>query len=97
MSKIKIAIIGCGSIATNAHMTNYQALTDRFEVIAACDIVPGRAQAFAEKFGIPAAFEDYHDVLALEGLDAVDICTPNYLHSIIAKEVNLSNILKKLK
>ncbi|MBE6602136.1 MAG: Gfo/Idh/MocA family oxidoreductase [Ruminococcaceae bacterium] len=86
MSKIKIAIIGCGSIATNAHMSNYQLLTDRFEVVAACDIVPGRAEEFARKFGIPSAYEDYHDVLALDGLDAVDICTPNYLHSIIAVE-----------
>jgi len=86
MNKIKIAIIGCGSIATKAHMGNYQQLTDRFEVVAVCDIVPGRAEAFAKNFGVPAFFEDYHDVLNLEGLDAVDICTPNYLHSVIAVE-----------
>ena len=84
MSKIKIAIIGCGSIATKAHMTSYAELTDRFEVVAACDIVPGRARAFADRFGIPAAYENWEDVLKIEGLDAVDICTPNYLHSIIA-------------
>ena len=84
--KIKIAIIGCGSIATKAHMTSYAALTDRFEVVAACDIVPGRAEKFAKQFGIPAYCEDYHEIFKIEGLDAVDICTPNYLHSIIAVE-----------
>lgn len=86
MGKIKIAIIGCGSIATNAHMPNYLELKDRFEVVAACDVFPGRAEAFAKKFDIPAFYEDYRDVLKIEGLEAVDICTPNYLHSIIAVE-----------
>jgi len=86
MEKIKIAIIGCGNIATKAHMTSYQQLTDRYEVVAACDIVPGRAENFAKQFGIPVAYEDWHDVLKIKDLDAVDICTPNYLHSIIAVE-----------
>ena len=84
MGKIRIAIIGCGNIARNAHLKNYLQLTDRFELVAACDIIPARAEAFAREFGIPATYTDYHDVLAIEGLDAVDICTPNYLHSIIA-------------
>ncbi len=84
MSKIKIAIIGCGSIAKNAHMKAYMELTDRFEVVAACDILPDRAKTFAETYGIPAAYTDYREVLKIEGLDAVDICTPNYLHSVIA-------------
>ena len=86
MEKIKIAIIGCGGIATRAHMTAYEQLADRFEVVAACDILPDRVAQFAEKFKIPAHFTDYRDVLKLEGLQAVDICTPNYLHSIIAVE-----------
>ena len=84
MGKIRIAIIGCGNIARHAHLKNYLQLTDRFELVAACDIIPERAEAVAKEYGIPATFTDYHDVLKLEGLDAVDICTPNYLHSIIA-------------
>lgn len=81
--KPKIAIIGCGGIARVAHMKAYCELKC-FEVVAACDILPDRAKAFAEANNIPQYFTDYHDVLKLEGLDAVDICTPNYLHSIIA-------------
>lgn len=83
MEKIKIAIIGCGGIARNAHIKAYLEL-NRFEIVAACDIRPERAEQFAKEFGIPAFYTDYHDVLKLEGLEAVDICTPNYLHSIIA-------------
>ena len=85
-NKIKIAIIGCGGIARVAHAKQYQKLTDEFEVVAACDIIESKAAAFAEEFGIPSYYTDYKDVLNIEGLDAIDICTPNYLHSIIAVE-----------
>ncbi len=84
--KIKIAIIGCGGIARKAHMPQYQKLTGDFEIVAVCDIVEKKAEAFANDFGIPAYYTDYNDVLNIEGIDAVDICTPNYLHSVIAVE-----------
>ena len=57
---------------------------DTVELAAICDIQVDRAKAVAEKFGIPHVFENYEEMLELPGLDAVDICTPNYLHSIIA-------------
>lgn len=84
--KIKVAIIGCGGIARAAHIKSYQKLPDDFDVVAVCDIVESKAQAFAEEFGVPAVYTDYRDVFGIEGLDAVDICTPNYLHSKIAVE-----------
>jgi len=82
--RIKIAIIGCGGIARHAHISAYQQLKDDFEIVAACDIIEQRAQDFAKNNDIPRYFTDYHDVLNLEGLEAVDICTPNYMHSVIA-------------
>ena len=85
-NKIKIAIIGCGGIARAAHMKQYLKLTEDYEIVAVCDILPDRAEQFAKEFGIPAFFTDYKQVFDIEGLDAVDICTPNYLHSIIAVE-----------
>ncbi|MBO4308999.1 MAG: Gfo/Idh/MocA family oxidoreductase [Clostridia bacterium] len=83
MKKIKTAIIGCGGIAKH-HANQYLKLADEFEVVAVCDIIPRRVEAMAKFFGISAAYSDYKDVLEIPGLDAVDICTPNYLHSIIA-------------
>ncbi len=85
-NKIKIAIIGCGGIARQAHMKQYLKLTDTYEVVAACDIIKEKAQTFANDFGIPSVYENYKDVLKIDGLDAVDICTPNYLHSVIATD-----------
>ena len=81
--KIKIAIIGCGGIATKAHAPQYEKLNNVYEVVAVCDIVKKKAEKLAEVFGGCPVYTDYKEVLNIEGLDAVDICTPNYLHSII--------------
>lgn len=81
--KLKMAIIGVGGIARNVHLPAY-ANIDCVDIVAVCDILPDRAKEVAKKFDIPAYYTDYKDVLNIEGLDAVDICTPNYWHSIIA-------------
>lgn len=83
--KLKMAVIGVGGIAQNQHLPAY-ANIDNIEIIAVCDILPDRAKEVAEKFNVPTYYTDYKDVLNIEGLDAVDICTPNYWHSIIAKD-----------
>ena len=81
--KLKIGLIGAGSIATCAHMPAY-ANMDHVEVVAICDIKIEKAEALAEKYKVSQTFESYTDLLDIPGLDAVDICTPNYLHSKIA-------------
>lgn len=83
MKKIKLAIIGCGGICRYAHTPALQQLSEYFDVVATCDIVKERAGHFAEVFGAKA-YTDYEELLEKEELDAVDIATPNYLHSIIA-------------
>jgi predicted dehydrogenase len=82
---LKIAVIGVGGIARTEHLPAY-ATMENVEVVALCDIKPEKARAQADIYNIPLVFENYKDVLELPGLDAVDICTPNYLHSIIAVE-----------
>jgi len=81
--KLKVAVIGAGGIATGAHMPGY-ANMDNVEVVAICDIKIEKAKKLAEKYHVPQVFENYEDVFEIPGLDAVDICTPNYLHSVIA-------------
>lgn len=83
--KIKIGIIGCGGIWLWGHSPEFEKLDD-FEIVAVCDIKIEKAKAAAELVGISEdfAFENYEDLLKVEGLQAIDICTPNYLHSVIA-------------
>ncbi len=82
--KIRVGIIGTGWIA-EAHIEAYKRQPD-VEIVAACDIVPGKAKAFMEKYGVPEAKTDYAndremiDDKSLK-LDAVSICTYNRQHA----------------
>ena len=84
--KLKIGLIGLGGIMRNAHMAGYQRMWNMVEVVAICDILPEKIESFKKQFGMQdvPAYTDYKELLCVEGLDYVDICTPNYLHSIIA-------------
>ena len=84
MKKLKGAIIGAGGIAKNAHVPAYEKMRNQVEIVAVCDILEDRAKALAERLGAKEYYTDYKDVLKIEGLDFVDICTPNYYHSVIA-------------
>jgi len=78
-SKVKIGIIGCGGIAQNQHMPGYARLPD-VEIVACCDVVKDSAKAAAEKFGVAKVFNDYKKLLQIKDIDAVSVCTPNFLH-----------------
>ncbi|MBQ4339252.1 MAG: Gfo/Idh/MocA family oxidoreductase [Clostridia bacterium] len=84
MSKdVKIAIIGCGTIANSAHIPAYLKAPG-VEIKYFCDIIPERADAAVEKYGCGTAVYDYHEILNDPELDAVSVCTHNDFHSIIS-------------
>ena len=83
MSKIKVAVIGCGTIANASHIPSYMA-NDEVEIKYFCDIIPERAEKAVEKYGCGTAVVDYHEILSDPDLDAVSVCTHNDYHSVIA-------------
>ena len=80
---MKVAIIGCGTIANNRHIPAYMN-NSKAEIKYFCDIIPERAQAAVAKYGCGIAVTDYKEVLADSEVEALSICTPNHMHSIIA-------------
>ena len=48
MDKIKVAVIGCGTIANSAHIPSYMNNPD-VEIKYFCDIIPERAEAAVAK------------------------------------------------
>lgn len=82
MSKLKIGVIGCGSIAKYRHLPEYAANAN-VEIVAVCDIVPERAETTAAQYRAKA-FTDYQEVLKLKEVDAVSVCLPNYLHAPVS-------------
>ena len=81
--KLRVAVVGAGGIARECHLPGY-ARMDNVEVVGLCDIKPEKARALAERYGVDTVCEDYRELFKIPGLDAIDICTPNYLHSPIA-------------
>lgn len=82
---MRLALIGCGSIATRTHLPAFQKI-DGVEVVAFASRSRPKAEAAAEVWGSGTVVDDWRAALAVEGLDAVDICTPNALHAEIALE-----------
>lgn len=82
MSKIKVAVIGCGNIANASHIPAYLKHSE-VEIKYFCDIIPERAEKCVEKYGCGIAVADYHDFLNDPEIDAVSVCTHNDFHSII--------------
>ena len=80
---VKVAIIGCGSIATTAHIPSYLKC-ENAEIKYFCDIIEDRAISAVKKFGCGIAVKDYREILTDTEVDAVSICTPNGSHSTIA-------------
>ena len=83
MPKIKAGIVGGGGIARGIHIPAFLKF-ENAEVIATCDIIKERAESAAKILGAKHAFTDFNDLIALKEIDMVDVCTPNYLHSIVA-------------
>ena len=79
--KLRIGIVGAGSIATTCHLPSYAELSDLVEIVAVADIVPERAKAAAERFGIPHYFASVEELLANVEVDCVDVCTWTAAHA----------------
>lgn len=85
MKPVKIAIIGCGTIANSAHGPSY-AKNPKAKISYCVDIIPERAKALAEKYGDAETqvLTDYHDFLQDQSVELVSVCVPNYLHAPIS-------------
>lgn len=98
--KARIAIIGTGWIA-ESHISALKKMED-VEIVALADLIPGKAETFAKKFGIEGAkfYLSDEELIAAEkdNLDCVSICTYNTQHApcaIHALDAGLHVLLEK--
>lgn len=82
-TSMKVAVIGCGTIANAEHIPAYLK-NPQVEIKYFCDIIPERAEGAVAKYGCGTAVLDYHDVLRDPEVTALSICTPNSVHAPIA-------------
>ncbi|WP_050180004.1 Gfo/Idh/MocA family protein [Domibacillus robiginosus] len=81
MGKIKVGVIGCGSIAQHRHIPEYAA-NENVQIVAFCDIKEERVQKYAEHFNAKA-YTSYEELLKDKDVEAISVCTPNVLHAPI--------------
>lgn len=79
---MKVAVIGCGTIANSAHIPGYMQ-NPKAEIKYFCDIIPERADNAVTKYGTGTAVYDYREILHDPELTAVSVCTPNKMHKSI--------------
>ena len=76
MKKTNVCVVGSG--IGSYHTECYQQLNNL--PIAICDINIPKGKAHQEKFGVKKFYKNFVDMLKDPEIEAVDICTPNYLH-----------------
>ena len=97
--KLKIGIIGTGWIA-ESHIQSYKQMED-VEVVAAADLIPGKAEKFMKRFGVEGVrfYPSHKELIDNEpDLDGVSVCTYNTQHAaptIYALEHGLPVLLEK--
>ena len=75
---LRLAIVGCGEIAR--WMALFCRLNRRIHLVACCDSQRPVAEAFAARFRLPRAYDNYGALLEAEHLDAVYLAVPHDLH-----------------
>lgn len=76
---LKIGVVGCGRISHK----HFQAIAslENARCVACCDIVSERAEKAAHDYRIPYWTCDYRELLKIQELDLIAVCTPSGLHA----------------
>lgn len=82
-SEIRVGVVGTGGWANAGHMAVYDTHPGA-KLIGVCDIDKDRARAAARMFDAEIITDDYNELVNRDDIDAIDIVTPNALHSPIA-------------
>ncbi|QGY44046.1 inositol 2-dehydrogenase [Maribellus comscasis] len=79
MSKIKVAVAGLGRIG-KIHLKNLCRNFPEIEVVAVMDVLD-ESKKIADEFNVPVFVKSFDELLAIEGVDAVVICSPTDTHA----------------
>ncbi|MEW6356733.1 MAG: Gfo/Idh/MocA family oxidoreductase [Planctomycetota bacterium] len=79
--KVKLGIIGVGQIG-KSHIKRYSEIPDA-QIVAVADINEEEAKRVAAANNIPHVFTNFHDLLKMDEIVAVDVCLHNNFHAPI--------------
>ena len=80
---LRMGLVGVGAAAQVSHIPVLKRMED-VELVALCDRDGEKAARVAAKFQVARSTNRLDDLLADDEIDAIDICTPNFLHAPMA-------------
>lgn len=80
MSKLKLALLGCGDVAERDYLPEFHRIADRAEFVAVCTRTNERMRQAMARYNIPTGYTDYRRMLAESDAEAVINLTPIQLH-----------------
>jgi predicted dehydrogenase len=81
---LRVGLIGSGFIAKQKHLPAWKKIEKIAQVVALCDPNVAQAEELARAHRIPKVYKDFQQMLKVERLDAVDICSPPRTHAELA-------------
>lgn len=87
---INVGVVGVGFVGKQ-HIEAIRRIP-RTRVVGLVQSNFDKAKELAEVYDIDYFYDDLDDLLKLEGLDVIHICTPNYLHYDMAKKVIMAGV-----
>ena len=101
MKTYRAAIVGLGRMGStiDQEVIDYPPITlpysiaaacekvDRLELVAGADLLAEKREAFQERWGVTALYENYLEMIAKETPDVVAICTKGDIHAEMAIRV----------
>jgi predicted dehydrogenase len=76
---VRIGVVGFGGIVRQRHLPGLLPIPD-VRIVAVSNSTPESTQRVAQEFGIERTFARWQDLVTADGIDAVLIGTPPYLH-----------------
>jgi predicted dehydrogenase len=81
LQRLRVGVIGAGIGAY--HLKGYADIPE-VERAALAGLDDDRVRRVAAEYGVPKTYREYEELLADEGIDAVSVCLPNFLHAPVA-------------
>jgi len=76
MNKLRVGIVG-SKFAAKLHAECYRR-NNKVEIVAVAAL--DDLEEFAARFHIPHTYEDFHEMVERDDVDAVSVCVPTFLH-----------------
>ncbi|MEO7961465.1 MAG: Gfo/Idh/MocA family oxidoreductase [Ginsengibacter sp.] len=88
--ELRIGLIGCGLMG-RTHSNAYNRIANFFPDLeyrpilkVACSRSKDKVTAFANQWGYESFETEWKNIISRDDIDAIDICTPNDMHAVIA-------------